>query len=234
MLFVSSGGYQEWERLLDIVCTLANRKLWLRQECGWLLFNSICNLSVGFASLVLEHLNLHKLIRTPEGVAIWLEVSKRLPKAQLPKHVWKHGDPLNHHEIDSLAGILKDAKPKQSAHEDSKLDSQGKGMWSPFLHFVWDVVLRDLGEVTADANKANKGVLSRRVEFRDFWSQAVEREYYGTRLAILTDLSQRVSSPTRAAQKGNTGACSLSAKFLQRALSEQSHSSSCTIPLLAS
>lgn len=66
-----------------------------------------------------------------------------------------------------LAEIMKDMKPQQ-AESDEGMDSQGKAMWSPQLHFAWDLVLQELYQEASED----------RVHFKDFWIQAVDREYY--------------------------------------------------------
>jgi hypothetical protein len=79
--------------------------------------------------------------------------------------VWKYDSPLSKKGVSTLANIMKDAKPQQ-AESDSDMDSQGKAMWSPQLHFAWDLLLRELyQEATND-----------RVSFKDFWLQVVDRK----------------------------------------------------------
>ena len=131
------------------------------------------------ALTLIEVLSTNQLIRTPEGVAIWLEVQALFPDAighaDLPEksHSWKHGDPLHRKDSISLADIMKDAKPKQTS-SDGPSESQGTGMWSSQLHFAWGVVFGELyKEFDQPKDGKKKG---RRIEFKTFWLQVVDGE----------------------------------------------------------
>lgn len=182
----AKGNGDEFDRLLELLCALALKKPWLRQECGWILFNCIASqgneLSEVAAVQIIDKLVSNKLIRTPEGVAIWLSTAKRFPKAELPKSAWKGGDPLARADVHILAEILKDARalPNQ---QDAELSAQGSARWSANLHFAWDVVL---AEIFADAQavlqfpKGVKSTASReeRLPFNVFWNVAVEESLF--------------------------------------------------------
>jgi DNA polymerase phi len=124
-------------------------------------------LSKEFNRHLVQALVHHKLLRTAEGVAIWLaQDDANLRDLQLsPEGLWKHGSPLSKKDVSTLANIMKDAKPQQ-ADSDGNMDSQGKAMWSPQLHFAWDLVLRELYQ----------GVSGDRVSFKDFWLRVVDRK----------------------------------------------------------
>ena len=157
-----------WERLVDIICSIATKKPWLREQCGWLFCSCMKSLSNDFNRTVIVALDRHKLLRTPEGVAIWLSQEEANLRflARPVESLWKHGSPLSKKGISTLADIMKDAKPQQ-ADSDGNMDSQGKAMWSPQLHFAWDLVLRELYQEPSDD----------RVSFKDFWLRVVDRKY---------------------------------------------------------
>jgi DNA polymerase phi len=149
----------------------------LRQESGWLFFTSISylrssNIDSEFALTLIDSLKANNLIRTPEGVAVWLEVKNRYPDVVLPKSVWKHRDPLNKDEATALADVMKDAKAKQQPQSDESFAAQGAGTWSQQLHFSWDVVLPEL---YAPAREDAK-VRSKRMNFAKFWADVVDSE----------------------------------------------------------
>jgi DNA polymerase phi len=166
VLFSSSlGTFRQWERLLDIICGIALKKPWLREQCGWLLSSCVKTLPEDFNSCLVLTLARHKLLRTPEGVAIWLSQEDASGGGLHMHKVWKHDSPLSKKGVSTLANIMKDAKPQQ-AESDGDMDSQGKAMWSPQLHFAWDLLFRELyQEATND-----------RVSFKDFWFQVVDRK----------------------------------------------------------
>lgn len=154
-----------WERLVEIVCGLATKKPWLREQCGWLFCGCMRFLSADFNRHLIQALARHKLLRTPEGVAVWLNQDNANMKTLRLDGLWKHGSPLARKGVSTLADIMKDAKPQQ-ADSDRDEDSQGKAMWSPQLHFAWGLVLHVLYEEASDD----------RVSFKDFWLRVVDRE----------------------------------------------------------
>jgi len=163
-----------------LICGVATKKPWLRQECGWILYNcsqqSLTSADTqDWALDILEKLNEHKIIRTPEGVALWIEISSRFPHAKLPTHAWKHGDPLAAKDIQMLGNILKDV-PTQAAEEEG-FESQGSAGWKAQLHFAWDPVLAELYKAESSSGMANRKQNKsdkQRVSFETFWLTAVD------------------------------------------------------------
>ena len=119
-----------------------------------------------------ESLKANNLIRTPEGVAIWLEVTKLYPDAALPKKVWKHRNPLHKDESAALAEVMRDAKAKQQPESTDSAAPQGAGVWGQQLHFSWDVVVRAL-YIPVDANAPSS---TKRMTFKRFWTDVVDSE----------------------------------------------------------
>lgn len=173
----------QWKRVLGLIAGVALKKPWLRQECGWILLTRIASpdgtVPELFAIDTIEQLAAHKLIRTPEGVAIWLTTARLFPHAQLPKSVWPHGDPLARKDVNVLANLLKDARA-QSEQTDGELELEGSARWSANLHFAWDVVLSELFGETANQETAQKGghtnPKDKRVPFELFWKTVVDGE----------------------------------------------------------
>ena len=184
-ILVKQQDILQWKRLLDLICVIANKKPWLKQECGWILYNCVRSFASSktvvpddFALDVVEKLTAHKLIRTPEGLAIWLEVGEAFPDAKLPKHVWKHRDPLSKNNISLLADVLKDAKTRDNSDE-AEHKSQGKAIWSAQLHFAWEVVLLRLYQQTAPISKSGvKGKEGKSdhksIDLEIFWNKAID------------------------------------------------------------
>ncbi|KAK5465368.1 DNA-directed DNA polymerase [Exophiala xenobiotica] len=177
----------QWKRVLDLICDLAIKKPWLRQECGWVVLTSIASggpdVPEQFAIDSVEVLVANKLIRTPEGLAIWLTTARLFPHANLPKSVWKHGDPLATKDVNLLADILKDARSQSQA--DAESEAQGSARWSATLHFAWDVVLGELFRDSGPAshNGSHNGLHSvtdknGRVTFALFWQKAVDESLF--------------------------------------------------------
>ncbi len=177
ILFRPHPSLPLWRDLLQFICDLALKKPWLRQECGWLLFTSLSYLrsssvEAEFAVAVVESLKANSLVRTPEGVAIWLEIRTCFTDAVLPKRIWKHRDPLCKDEAALLSDVMKDAKAKQLTESGESTTSQGAGTWSQQLHFSWDVILSSLFLPVVQTRK----VSSKRITFAEFWSDVVDSE----------------------------------------------------------
>ena len=154
---------------MEIVCGLATKKPWLREQCGWLFCNCMKVLSGDFNRYLIQALARHRLLRTPEGVAVWFEQDNANMKTLRLDGLWKHGSPLARKGVSTLADIMKDAKPRQVGSGGDG-DSQGKAMWSPQLHFAWALVLCELYQEASED----------RVSFKDFWLHVVDRECYPT------------------------------------------------------
>lgn len=175
-------AHVQFTLLLGLICVVANKKPWLRQQCGWILYVCIStadnNLSEPFAIEIIQQLTVNKLIRTPEGLAIWLATARRFPHAKLPKSVWKNGDPLAQKDANFLADLLRDART-HSDQTDAELEAQGSARWSASLHFAWDVVLaeifREASERSANGQNGAKAT-NKRISFEVFWTTIVDGE----------------------------------------------------------
>jgi DNA polymerase phi len=186
-ILVKQQNLLQWKRLLDLICGIANKKPWLKQECGWILYGCVKTFVLSetsvpddFALDVVEKLTAHKMIRTPEGLAIWLEVSQAFPDTKLPKDVWKHRDPLSKKDITLLADVLKDAKTRSNSDEDEH-KSQGRAVWSAQLHFAWDVVLACLYNLSGytlsgELDRSHPKKDHKTIDLSYFWTNAVEGE----------------------------------------------------------
>lgn len=133
----------------------------------------------------MDRLCSHDLARSPEGVAIWLAAKEMFPKANLPSKVWKHDDPLDPKERNSLAKIMKESSAEQTEGEN-KGSNKSSGVWNSKLHFAWDAVLSR----TSDGEAKSKPSKHTRLSFSELWLEVVdnglfasasseERKYWG-------------------------------------------------------
>lgn len=179
---------------------LANKKPWLREECGWIIYRCIFDLAaqkvdVKFVEATLEHLCSHDLARTPEGVSIWLAAKDAFPNASFPQNIWKHDDPLDAREKSSLAKVMRESSADSEPGKEVTGAKQS-GVWNSKLHFAWDAVLSRIFDVSAKKEKSkDKPSKSSRISFVDFWIEVVdnglfaaassdERKYWGFLLFI--------------------------------------------------
>lgn len=194
-IIFKDSDHASWKRLLEVICSLAVKKNWLRQECGWVLYNFIFSsasdlLTEQHVLEILEALSERKLIRTPEGVAVWLVAVDKFPRANIPRQYWRHGDPLSHKDVVSLAEILKDTH-QQSGNVKDDFESQGAASWSGRPHFAWDVVFGKLYQESEDGTRSVAGQKiekkgqkkvkgtsenprSEQVSFETFWKVVVD------------------------------------------------------------
>lgn len=164
--------FTEWTKVLNLIFDLAQKKPWLREECGWIVYRCVYDLSsrkmdTKFVEAAVEGLCSHDLARSPEGVAIWLAAKEMFPKATFPSKVWKHDDPLDVKEQKTLTKTMKESSAEET--EGDNKGSKSSGVWNSKLHFAWDAVLSR----TSDENVKSKSKSSR-LTFKDFWTEVVD------------------------------------------------------------
>lgn len=177
-MFQPSTDVEAWSSILDIVYELAKKKPWLREECGFILFNSILILKgkdLKYAQLIINELLAKGLAKTPQGVAIWIGVHADFPSIESPPGVWHHDDPLSRKEVSRLAKILIEAPATTSPQNGIESDTTAKGAWSTKLQFAWDVILTELLHDEPQGLQRN-AKFAKRIEFSEFWEECIDSE----------------------------------------------------------
>ena len=159
----------DWIKVFDLTYGLMAEKPWLRAEASAVVCSHIDALSsqqgdhTELILVALKQLKKHKLIKTTDGLGIWLTAQKYVKSSKLPQDSWKLGNPLHASEIKNLKRTLLD---KPSQREDMGEDDvlMGISVWSPRLSNAWLMVLQRLG------SQQNKGDIS----FYDFWLEIVD------------------------------------------------------------
>ncbi|KAI4104025.1 MAG: hypothetical protein L6R37_003507 [Teloschistes peruensis] len=172
ILFRDDVPNQRWSRVLDLVYDAARKKAWLREECGWVLYNAIHTLreresAQPFVQAIVEKLHENALAKTSEGIAIWLAIQRDFPSIQLPGGVWRNDNPLHRKEKSKLAKILKEVSSENASDDASEKLAQ-KGNWNSRLHFVWNIVLTELAKESVAKNAQDT------TTFGEFWQEAVD------------------------------------------------------------
>ncbi|AGO11280.1 AaceriACR020Cp [[Ashbya] aceris (nom. inval.)] len=203
-VFVTADGQiqQDFALLfMQRLVQLALMKAWLRQPCLFTLYQVIERLApratdAEFLRAVLTLLDEHSLTHTSEGLAVYLFLQNQCPETKrlleetkifdslaLVKR-WKGDNPLAKGNAKALASVLKD---------DALTEGDGskqKGVWTPRLHFVWDLLLPLL--VTEKAlpdshahvskkrktGKKTKSVESGMLSFAEFWQVVVDESFF--------------------------------------------------------
>jgi DNA polymerase phi len=165
VLFAVDG---RWERVLEKLLELSNKKSWTREECGWVIMEALEQMQQKQAELTLINLCDAGLGLSPEGVGIWLGARQRFPDMQFPSKPWgQSGNPLDH--LKALAKALKESSSSDSSTEKGQQANQ-TGTWNPKLHFVWNIVLHQYAKT---ANSESTDIKS---GFENFWKVAVDGE----------------------------------------------------------
>ena len=171
VLFAGSNNQGSWERVLDLIVGIAIKKPWLREECGWILYSAVNSLSAvpdgqAYATTLISRLG-NGLLKSPEGIAIWIATRRNFPKLKLPPSVYHDDDPLHKKEKSTVARILKEGSSISVSEQDDEQTQQSyAGVWNARLNFAWQVVFDEL------AQRSEKGSF----RFADLWKEAVEGE----------------------------------------------------------
>ncbi|KAL8829756.1 MAG: hypothetical protein Q9191_001825 [Dirinaria sp. TL-2023a] len=179
VLFSAGVSGECWAQIVDIICELAKKKVQLREECGWVLYRAVKDVSVQkkhrqHIEYLLRALVSNGLTKTPEGVAIWL-ASQSGVQIQLPHAVWEHDDPLHREEKSTIVKVMTEAFCAGSSENEDNSVTSKKRNWSPKLHFAWDVVLSTL--IREQHSEAREKVNSERLSLKSFWNGVVDSEF---------------------------------------------------------
>lgn len=168
--------FNEWNTVIGVIIQLGDRKPWLREECGWVLYRALHDLSTQKADIkyiesVIEIICSTDFVKSPEGVAMWLLVQDSFPGAKMPQDVWKYNnDPLDRRDRRTIARIMKQVS-------EAEEQSASSGVWNSRLHFAWDAVLTRLEDTkSADEkqDKRHKKAKESRITFEEFWTEVVD------------------------------------------------------------
>lgn len=141
----------EVSSVFDAIAELAPQKEWLRNECGLILMKFLR--TPANADLVLSliaSLDSRSLLKSPEGVALWLTAKDNFESIKLPKKIWHHRNPLSSQDRGELTRILlKNAveskeieQPQQNGEGKKKI--KGSGARQSMPSFAWSVILQHL------------------------------------------------------------------------------------------
>ncbi|OAA71449.1 DNA polymerase V [Cordyceps fumosorosea ARSEF 2679] len=166
--FVSSGVIfaepTRWNMVLDLLLKIAQKKVWLRSQCGWVVVQALRQMDQASAEATLKQIADANLAKTADGVALWITAMSRYPDIKVKP--WRH--PLATKTLGDLASVL-----KESLNESGKDASEKKGNapkqanWTAQLHFVWDMLLAYYAgeDVKAD-------------ELDQFWQRVVDDGFF--------------------------------------------------------
>jgi DNA polymerase phi len=169
-LFLQASPLDHWIQVLNLVFELAKKKTWLREECGWIVYDALPAIPASdagnvFFQATIDRLCANGLAKTPEGVAIWLYIRRHNPNVELPGSPWRHNNPLDRSNLTTLAKVMKETPPPEEGVGGEEMTSGQKGSWNSKLHFAWNVVISEL----CDSDTVKTTGL-----FREFWQSVVD------------------------------------------------------------
>lgn len=166
-----------------MILVLAKKKTWLREQCGFVLYQSAIRLGSEhgrspYAQAIIDKFQSNKLLKTSEGVAIWIELQTNFPSLSFPKGVWHNDNPLDRNNLPKLASILRESSQKQEENAPSQPAdiTLPKGFWSANLHFAWTAIIQTLASRPwfSDQNQPSE---SGSIDLDQFWLECVDSKF---------------------------------------------------------
>lgn len=158
-----------WLTVLDLLLKLANKKVWLRSHCAWVIVQTLPQMGQPRAEETLNKLIDANWGKTAEGVGIWLKAASYYPKMKFPSKPWSN--PLAPKSLPELANVLKENVKQDTGNQEAAAANAMPSNWNSQLHFVWDLILEyflgQLGAIKApDAE-----------HFKLFWGTVIDGKF---------------------------------------------------------
>lgn len=185
--FVSSrvifGEPTRWNMVLDLLLKIAQKKVWLRSQCGWVIVQALQQMDQKSAQATLQQIADANMAKTADGVAFWITAMNKHPDLKVKP--WRH--PLATKTLAELGWVLKESFNESSKDSKDKKNAPKQANWTAQLHFVWDIIL---AYYMSEDVKAD--------EFDQFWQRVVDGESYmqvANQICTTTNTMQMDSSP---------------------------------------
>ncbi|ETS87916.1 hypothetical protein PFICI_01744 [Pestalotiopsis fici W106-1] len=155
-----------WATILDLLVKLADRKVWMKSHCAWVIVQSLPQMGQERAGETLKKLVEVGWGKTAEGVGLWIAAASTYPKLKMPSKPWS--DPMATKSIPELANVLKENVKQDTGNKEAGASKSMPSSWNSQLHFVWDLILAYFIAQT----KTSKGVDTE--QFKLFWGTVVD------------------------------------------------------------
>ncbi|KAI0854160.1 DNA polymerase phi-domain-containing protein [Daldinia vernicosa] len=153
-----------WLKVLDLLLNMAEKKVWMRSHCGWVIVESLPQMGQDRAEATLQKLSDIGLGKTAEGIGIWVKARSCYPNLKTPAKPWH--DPMNPSVLSEVARVLKD-NVAQDNGEDAAIVKTKQGGWSAQLHFVWDILLATFLSQETDGKQGKD-------QLKLFWTTVID------------------------------------------------------------
>lgn len=157
-----------WPQVLDLLLEMAQKKVWIRSHCGWVIVECLPQMGQEGAEEALQKFSDMGLGKTAEGVGIWLRARSCYPTMKFPPKPW--ADPLSPAALPEVARVLKENIAKDTG-EDAAVAKLKQSNWTAQLHFVWDLCLTTLLESDVTDKTETKDQL------KLFWTTVIDGKH---------------------------------------------------------
>ncbi len=194
--------------VLDALCQLTRETPWLRDQfcsivCRAARILASKKADASYPQRILQVISGEDLSKSPEGVAIWLEMRSNFPNISLLKGEWFHDDPLSGKEIPSIAKIMTQSQSLQFEQDLNFAQRKGLGSRQITPGFAWDVIINHLIR-EAMKKSPDPAEKPQSATFDQFWTEVVEsRVKCSSNYGFYLQSCQTVSSQFQLHQKEN-------------------------------
>jgi DNA polymerase phi len=170
------NDFESWTKVLDIITVQAKTTAWLKEENGMTIYTTVkrTDLSSELLQSCFKHLQDKHLIKSPEGVAIWLRVQESYPEFKsYPAGIWAHNDPLHHDNLAELSSAMRELSPSKTTVNGDHGQAK-QGVWKQQLHFAWGVLFHYAIKRCVDSDGDKKSIK----DFRKLWEILAENTLF--------------------------------------------------------
>ncbi|KAF1979838.1 hypothetical protein BU23DRAFT_523395 [Bimuria novae-zelandiae CBS 107.79] len=169
-----------WNKLLDLIYSMARDTSWLREECALVLVQTVETLpSEAKLEPCLRALGTRlvtfNLADTPEGIVIWLALQARHDFA-LPDNVWHDKDPLSKKNRPKLVKVLKG--DVQNSFKSAESDATKSAATNANSQFAWNAVLSKVLQM--DSESKTTPTDASKSQFGQLWLGIVDALLFGS------------------------------------------------------
>ncbi|KAI0402796.1 DNA polymerase phi-domain-containing protein [Xylaria palmicola] len=162
ILFADSS---RWPKVLDLLLEMAEKKVWIRSHCGWVIVECLPQMGQEGAETALQKFSDIGLGKTAEGVGIWLRARSCYPNMNIPPKPWT--DPLSPASLPEVSRVLKENVANDTG-EDAAVLKLKQSNWTAQLHFVWDLILATMLKPGTTVKKSLKE------QIKLFWTTVID------------------------------------------------------------
>ena len=174
----SQNQQSRFESLVNLMIDVFQAHPSLEEQLGTVLFSTIGILNHDKAPgewirCILETFSHRDLLKTPLGIAVWLEIVLQAPTVKLPKHIWHRFDPLCEKELPLVIKIMKQSTGASVDDRSNANESRNRGARRLSPSVAWAPIIRHLHFKSLKPDKNEIEPDPALQKFEAFWKEAV-------------------------------------------------------------